>query len=69
MGFEFSHDFCVGEFLSPIGGDVLIFYDEEGVNSLDVRACAVVRGAKALAQEAEFIAVVLVPCVLEIGMA
>ena len=48
--FEFAHDFCVGDFLDPIGGDVLIVDDEEGVGAFDARACAGGSGADALTQ-------------------
>ena len=63
MGFEFEQDF-----LEPIGGDVLIVDDEEGVGALDARACDGGRGADALEQAAKFIEVGLIPCALELGM-
>ena len=37
VGIEFSHEFCVGDFLEPIGGDVLIVDDEEGVDAFYAR--------------------------------
>ena len=50
FGIEFAHDFCVGEFLEPIGGDVFIVDDEEGVDEFDVRAFHGQIGAYALTQ-------------------
>ena len=48
VGFEFAHKFCVGDFLAPIGGGVLIADYEEGVGDLDARACVGGRGTNAL---------------------
>ena len=48
VGFKFTYDFHVGDFLATIGGDVLIVDDEEGVGDLDTRACTGGRGDKAL---------------------
>ena len=40
LGFEYAHEFFVDDLLAPIGGDVLILDDKEGVGALDLRACA-----------------------------
>ena len=45
MLLEFAHDLCVGDFLEPIGGDVLIVDDEEGDGAFEVRAYAGGSGA------------------------
>ena len=52
MGLEFAHDFHVGEFLEPIGGDVLIVDYEEGVGVFYSRSCARGSGINALTQAA-----------------
>ena len=64
VGFEFVHDFRVGDFLAPSEGDVLIVDDEESVGALDARACDGGRGADAASQEAAFITCGLVPWAL-----
>ena len=52
MGIEFAHEFCVGDLLETICGDVLIVDDEEGVDAFDARSCARGIGADALIQAA-----------------
>ena len=54
VGIEFAHDFCVGDFLEPIGGGVLIFDDEEGAGALDMRDFARGIGSNAFTQAAYF---------------
>ena len=45
MCIDLAHDFLVGDFLEMIGGDVLIFYYEEGVSAFDAGGYAVGIGA------------------------
>ena len=50
VGIEFTHYFPVGNFHEPIGGDLLIFDDEEGVGSLYRISCTGGSGANSLTQ-------------------
>ena len=48
MGLESAHDFRVGDFLEPTGGDFLVVDDGEDVCDLGAGACAGGRGANDL---------------------
>ena len=52
VGIELAQKICVGDSLGPIGGDVLIADDEEGVDAFDARYCAGGIGYDVLAQAA-----------------
>ena len=57
MGLDFAYDFGVGDFVSAVGGDVLIVNDEEGIGVKDTLTYVIGAGSNALAQAAKFVGV------------
>ena len=57
MGLDFAYDFGVGDFVSAVGGDVLVVNDKEGIGVKDTLTYVIGAGSNALAQAAKFVGV------------
>ena len=68
MGLDFAYDFGVGDFVSAVGGDVLVVNDKEGIGVKDTLTYVIGAGSNALAQAAKFVGVGSVQGVRVLGV-
>ena len=68
MELNFADNFGVGDFVSAVGGDVLVVDDEEGIGAKNGLTYAIGAGSNALTQVTKLFGVRLVTCVCVLGV-